>query len=52
MNLWQAILWFTVKYLFLAGVAFAAIMLGIALRKRHDKKYALTEEDKNAELHS
>ena len=51
MSLWQAVLWFSVKFVFLALVAFAGIMLGIALRKRHNKNN-ISEDKTDAEVHS
>ena len=50
MNLWQGILWYTVKYLFLLLVAFAAIKLGIYLRKKRNDKIAQERGNSNEEL--
>lgn len=48
MNLWQGILWFAVKGLFLVAVAYAGTKLGIYLRKRHNDKLAKSEDSNNA----
>lgn len=39
-----AFLWYLVKYIVSAAVAFGGIMLGIRLRKRKNEKQALAEK--------
>ncbi|MGN0383323.1 MAG: hypothetical protein ACI4DS_03560 [Eubacterium sp.] len=38
MTLTQAIIWYIVKFIFIAAVAVCGIFLGVSLRKRSDRK--------------
>ncbi len=42
-----AFLWYLVKYIIYAAVAFSAIMLGIRLRKKKNEKKEMNEKDGN-----